>query len=332
MRELYSDITTSFTYQCSTHLHEKSTIPFINIDALREDIYDYTRMKTPIAFARDALFRERIVIVFTGFTLFALVVFTATSSRAIAQTSVWKYTFNSSGTLMEAGNVLDSTSPYYWLNSGGKFVIKDGIGMTLQGSLPSSDATRLLYAKMNPLDTENGYKPQNTLRLITRNSWKDVEESLKFKIIKTNLTDTPNRDSYSGVFVFGRYSDQYNLYYVGLRHDGQAVIKKKIQGTYHTLAEKQVYGDEANYNRLTNPNLLPSGEWMGLRATFENLADGSVRVKMYIDRNNTGAWELVTTAIDAGVGGAPLTHEGKAGVRTDFMDVHVDDFTLRPLY
>ena len=251
--------------------------------------------------------------------------------RASALTS-WRYTFNTDGTLLETGDAADSTSPYFWLNSGGKFIIKNGIGMTVQNALPASDDIRLAYAAMNPLDTANGYYPQNTLRLVTKSQWGNVEQSVQFKIIKTNLTNTPNRDGYSGVFLMGRYTDQYNLYYVGVRQDGQAVIKKKINGTYYTLAEKQIFGDQSTYNKWSNPDLMSEGKWMGLRSAIDNLADGSVRIRMYIDLNNTGEWSYVMTTMDSGVGGAPFTKPGKIGIRTDFMDVQFDTLEVQSLY
>ncbi len=259
--------------------------------------------------------------------LFALfcIVFTPISSYA----AVFLYTFNTSGTLLEAGSSNESTSPYFWLNSGGKFLIKDGYGMTHQGPLASNDPTRLLYARMNPLDTGGGYYPQNTIRLITKSVWTNAEVSMGFKITKTNLTDTPNRDGYSGVFIMGRYIDQYNLYYVGVRHDGQAVIKKKINGTYYTLAEKQLFGTQSSYDKWNKPNLIPGLQWMQMRARFENLANGSVRITMYLDTTNTGTYSTIISTIDSGTGGAPLVGSGKIGIRTDFMDVQFENYRIQ---
>ena len=268
------------------------------------------------------------------FIALCAVLFTPFSSYAVAAapvTSPFRYTFNASGTLMEAGSMGESSSPYFWVNSGGKLPISGGVGMTVQGSLPVVDTTRQLYAKMNSLDTANGTNPQNTFRLVTRSEWGNSQETVKFKITKTNLADTPNRDGYSGIFLFGRYEDQYNLYYAGIRQDGQAVIKKKIDGTYYTLGEKQLFGSQDDYDRWTNANLIPEGKWMAIRARYENLAGGSVRVRLYIDTNNSGAFTEVLSVTDAGTGGAPLSGKGYAGIRTDYMDVQFDDFDLRNL-
>lgn len=307
-------------------VHEKSITPFINIVGNNEDEYDYPRMEhsprarvLSIASRKAALFN----IIFIGLLFFIVL-----SPIASAQTTLWSYTFNVNGTLLEAGSMNESSSPYFWLNSGGKMVFKNGVGV-IEGPLSSIDPTRLMYASMNPLDTSNGYYPHNTLRLVAKQSWGNIDESIKFKIIKTNMTDTPNRDGYSGAFLFGRYKDSNNLYYVGIRHDGQAVIKKKINGTYYTLAEKQVFGLQDQYNRTSNPNLMPHGQWMRLRASFENLSDGSVRIKMYLDKTGSGAYANILTTTDKGTGGAAITASGKAGVRTDFMDMQFDDFVIR---
>lgn len=276
---------------------------------------------------------HRIAALFIAMTA-VIAVFMPTSSHAVSAanvTSPFRYTFNQSGTLMEAGSMSESSSPYFWVNSGGKMELKNGLGMTVQGSLPVVDATRQLYAKMNSLDTANGTMPQNTFRLVTRSQWSSAQESVKFRITKTNLTDTPNRDGYSGIFLFGRYSDQYNLYYAGIRQDGEAVIKKKIGGTYHTLGEKQVFGEQADYDRWSNPNLMPANTWMGIRAKYENLADGSVRIQLYLDKNNSGNFTQILSVIDSGTGGAPFTNKGYAGIRTDYMDVQFEDFDLRNL-
>jgi hypothetical protein len=276
--------------------------------------------------------RGIIVIVFLALACAVFMPFSSAKAIAVAVVpSTFLYTFNSEGTLMEAGSSGETSSPYFWLNSGGKLLIKNGLGMTVQGALASNDATRLLYSSMNPLDTGNGYYPQNTLRLVTRSRWANSQESVQFKIVKTDVTNTPNRDGYSGVFLMGRYKDQYNLYYAGIRQDGQAVIKKKINGTYYTLGYTQVFGRQEAYDRTTNPNLMPQGKWMGLRATFINQADGSVKITMYLDPENDDVYAQTLSVVDKGTGGAPFTAAGYAGVRGDFMDLQFDNLELKKM-
>lgn len=250
----------------------------------------------------------------------------AVAAPAALVPSPFVFSFNSPGTLYEAGKAGESSSPYFWLNSGAKLVIANGIGRTQFSALPSIDPWRLMYNSMNPLDTGKGYYPQNTLRLVTRSSWTDLEVGVRFRIGKTNLTDTPNRDGYSGIFLMGRYVDQYNLYYAGIRHDGTAVIKKKINGTYYTLATTQIFGAEGTYDKWSNPNLLPQNKWLGMKARFTNQSDGLVKIQLIIDRENDGKWVPILSATDTSTGGAPLRNSGLTGLRTDFMDVEFDDF------
>lgn len=239
------------------------------------------------------------------------------------------YTFNKDGTLFETGKVKDSSSPYFWVTSGGELQIKGGVGKTIQNQLSADDRVRLIYKAMNPLDTAEGYTPQNTFRMVTKATWGNVDETILFRIAKTNLTNTPNRDGYSGIFLMGRYRDANNLYYVGIRHDGQAVIKKKINGAYHTLGHTQAFGEQSQYHKWSKPNLLPQNQWVGLRARFENLANGSVRIRMYLDAKNSGAFKEIVTVTDAGIGGPAHTGNGSGGIRTDFMDVEFDNYDVR---
>lgn len=252
-----------------------------------------------------------------------------TPMRAVGSSFV--YTFNVPGTLLASTASEKSTSPYLWLRSGAKLNIQNGIGETIQGALLKNDPERIEYARVNPLDTANGYYPQNTFRLLTRSGWKNTESTIHFKIVKTNLTATPNRDDYSGIFIEGRYSDQYNLYYLGVRQDGLAVIKKKINGVYYTLAYTQVFGSYKDYEKNGDANLLPEGKWMAIRSHIETRADGSVQLELYLDKNNSGTWTKVVTAVDRGEHGSPLTKGTLMGLRTDYMDMQFDNWEIREL-
>lgn len=255
---------------------------------------------------------------------------TTTTSTTGTKAS-FHYYFKVNGALEEKGSMSESSSPYFWLNSGGRMLIEDGIGKTVQGKLPATDYWRTLYGRTNPLDTDNGYHPQNLLRLITKSKWDSFEQSIKFKIQATNLTDTPNRGGWSGVLMMSRYQDGYNLYYAGVRMDGTAVIKKKYKGVYYTLASGSAFKSATSYNKETNPNLIPQGTWMGMKTTTVTNADGSVVVKLFIDRNNSGTWEQLITATDKpGVNGSGVvTGPAYAGIRTDYMDVVFDDYDLK---
>ncbi len=237
------------------------------------------------------------------------------------------YGLRSSAVITETGSMAESTNSSWWVNSGAYFNIANGTGQTTQGNLPQNDPWRVLYGKNNPLDTDNGYHPQNLLRLLTKSTWKNMEQTGYFKISKYNVSDSGNRDAHNGILFFNRYKDGNNLYYTGLRVDGRAIIKKKVNGTYYTLASVPVFS--GTYNRSTNPNLLPTNSWIGLRSVVTDTADGKVSIKVYADKAGNGIWQLVAEAIDDGLKyGAVIRDKAYAGIRTDFMDVSLKDYSV----
>ncbi len=245
--------------------------------------------------------------------------------------SPFSYNFTIDGSLQEAGSLGSSNSPYWWVSSGGYMNMNSGRGWTVQGSLPDSNSWRLLYNNNNPLDTDNGYHPQNIFRLVTKQTtWKNINQQAYFKITKDNLSASPNRNQSNGLLFFNRYIDQYNLYYTGIRRDGSAVIKKKQNGTYYTLS--QPFGIfPGTYNAVTSPNLLPLNTWLGLKSEVTTLVDGSVSIKLYMDKNWNNNWKLIAEAIDNGKYGAPILQGGSGGIRTDFMDVMFDQYKLEEI-
>lgn len=232
--------------------------------------------------------------------------------------------FSTSYTLEETGAATESTSSQWWLNSGGYFY-SDGVGngMTVQGSLQTNDPWRVLYARDNPVDTDNGYHPQNIFRLVTQGQWQNPIQQAYFTITAQNLSASSERDAWSGILLFNRYQDGNTLYYTGLRVDGTAIIKSKKNGTYTTLAQVPVYSGV--YNRTTNPTLLPQNSPIGLRSMVSTNPDNTVSIKLYVDKNNSGTWTLAASAIDAV---NPILNTGHAGIRTDFMDVKIANYSI----
>jgi len=242
--------------------------------------------------------------------------------------SPFVFHFEDRKTVEETRNMDRSSSAYWWVNSGGRLNIAGGMGSTVQGKLPASSRWRLAYSLQNPTDTDNGYHPQNIFRLVSRSKWKDFEQSAYFMITWDNLSKSRNRNESNGLFLFSRYLDGDNLYYVGLRVDGTAVIKKKVKGTYHTLAQAAIF--PGSYERDKKPNLLPHKRWIGVKSGLKTNADDTVSIKMYLDVGKTGEWTPVLEAVDDGArGGKPILKEGHAGIRTDFMDVRFDDWTAK---
>jgi len=247
-------------------------------------------------------------------------------SAAATVSSPFVYTWNSSGTVYEAGSMNQSSSPYWWVNSGAKLIIAGGVGQTVQGDLPTLDTWRTTYALSNPVDTDNGYHPQNIFRLMTRSSWDNVRVTMPFKIVRDNLSSSPNRNQSNGILFMTRSSqDGRTVYYAGIRVDGIAVIKKKYNGSYYTMAQKKIF--DGTYSIAassgSSQNLLPHDEWLNLRNETVTNADGSVSVRLYLQRQGEATWTKVLEARDSGTFGGtpPITGKRFVGVRTDFMDV-----------
>lgn len=230
-------------------------------------------------------------------------------------------------TLQESGSPSGSTNNNWWLNSGAYFSVVNGIGRTVQGELSSSDKWRELYNKNNPLDTDGGYHPQNIFRLVTKTAYQNIEQSGYFKINRTVMSSSPNRAGHNGLLFFNRYIDGDNLYYTGIRVDGRAIIKKKQNGNYYTLASSKIL--PGTYDTNINPNLLPENKWIGIKSVIENNPDGSVNIRVYADMQQNGTWSLVAQARDDNSSnGTPIAQSGRAGIRTDFMDVEFKDYSI----
>jgi hypothetical protein len=236
-------------------------------------------------------------------------------------------TFDDWGVLDDASSIDASESNDWWLNSGGAFIRQNGVGSTLQGESSPNTKWQLDYASYNPNDTANGAHPQNIFRLITRSSWQNIRQEVDFRIVDYHADDSPHRNDSNGVLLFSRYQDSDDLYYAGVRVDGAAVIKKKINGEYHELAYQNAF--PGVYDLQTNPNLIPTNTWMGLRTDTVTLPDGRVDIKVYLDRQNTGSWQLIAEAVDDDTKYGPqLTEPGHAGIRTDFMDAEFDNYRI----
>ena len=249
----------------------------------------------------------------------------ASAALAILVSSPFTYNFTTDGSLVEAPSEGQSTSGYWWVNSGARMYLVDGVGKTVTGSLPDNDYWRKLYSSSNPTDTDNGYHPQNIFRLVGRSSWENFRQEAYFKIAKDNLSNSSNRNASNGILFFNRYKDGNNLYYTGLRVDGYAIIKKKINGTYATLAQVKVF--PGTYNRDSNPDLMPKNTVIGLRSEVSTV-DGKVSIKVYTDIGQTGVWKLVAQAVDDGTKGPVIKGAGFGGIRTDFMDVSFDQYKI----
>lgn len=227
----------------------------------------------------------------------------------------------------ETGRRSESASRNWWVNSGGRMVVSGGTAKTIVGDLSEGDRWRKEYTATNPEDTDNGLHPQNIFRLVGQKNFKNFSQEVYFRIKKMNLSDSENRNESNGFLLFNRYQDGNNLYYTGLRVDGYAVIKKKVNGKYYTMAEKKIFADD--YDRESHPNLIPIGRWLGVRAVVQSRKNGDVEIDLYWkNRKNTKKWKLVAQAVDNGKEGARIRNAGYGGIRTDFMDVEFDNYKI----
>ncbi len=261
---------------------------------------------------------------------FAVAIFIVPEAKINAST--FYETFRNKCSLSESESMEKSPSSDWWVNSGGQMKCKKGVGWTVQKSLSSGSKWRKLYKKTNSEDTDKGKHPQNIFRLVTKSDWQNFSQEASFKIKKFNLSDSPNRNESNGILLMSRYQDGDNLYYAGVRVDGYAVIKKKINGEYYTLAYNR-YFSKKEYSRKSKSrsHLLPKNKWIGLRTEIRNIDGGKAEIKLYIKKKKK--WVLAAAAVDepGKYGGDVLTGEGYAGIRTDFMDVEFDKFRIEDL-
>lgn len=238
-------------------------------------------------------------------------------------------TFGDTLKIAETGKMMDSSSSFWWVNSGAFLIQENGVGRTLRGNLPETSPWRIKYYNYNASETDDGYHPQNIFRLVTRSKWLNFQQEATFQINKYILSADEHRSASNGILLFNRYQDGNNLYYTGLRVDGAAVIKKKINGNYFTMAYNKI-ATSTVYNRDTNPNLLPIKQKIKLRSELVNLDSTRVSIKLFIMMPGETTWKLAAETIDDGkkYGGASIMTTGYAGIRTDFMDAEFDNYRI----
>lgn len=263
-------------------------------------------------------------------TALVLIIIAPNTSHAIAAlslSSLWNYSYSVDGTLKETGSMNETSSPYWWLNSGGYMTLKNGRGMTAQGTVPTSNVWRQAYNASNSLDTDGGTHPQNLFRLVSRSQWNNVAVESQYKIIRDNFSSSPNRNASNGLLLMSRYRDDgQTLYYAGIRVDGTAVIKKKYNGTYTTLAQKKIFNGA--YVDGDTVNLIPHNSWITLRSETDTNSDGSVTVRLLMKKVGETSFTKLLEAKDAS---SPITGAGYTGIRTDFMDVEFDNFKAQAI-
>lgn len=153
-----------------------------------------------------------------------------------------------------------------------------------------------------------------------------------------SLNCNTNDSCWYGTHIWLRHVNQYNLYYASIqRADGKVVIKRKVpcgsdnSGTYFALSSYI-------------PNDWSIGNWKRYSATIGTNADGSVTIKLY-DEDKSATVPVVEGTDQGGTNPnwssscttpgryasstyAPITQAGSAGVRGDYANFNLDDFTV----
>lgn len=277
------------------------------------------------------MFKSKFALIFAIVLLFGLaILYTYTRQREAAKdTDDWREgkVLNPLSTDVRVQETAREDAPKtgWWLNSGGTFSVINQVGETIQADLSPSDKWAVAYASSNPLDTDRGIHPQNIFRLIYRNQWQDYSQESCFLVNRYNLSQSENRNQSNGFFFLNRYQDGDNLYYTGLRVDGDLVIKKKQKGIYTTLGTKKIL--DGIYNRTSNPNLIPLERWLGLKTRVLNINNG-VNIELLSDPNCRGEWSSQLRIDDAN---DPILAPGDLGIRSDFMDLKFKDYRLTEL-
>lgn len=237
-----------------------------------------------------------------------------------------KCSYFNKGILEEAADLNLSKDKCWWLDSGAFFSVTGGVGQTLQGDSVENSFWQLQYAKNNPEDTNNGARPQNIFRLVNRNKWINNTQEVLFKINKYDQSKSKNRNESNGVLLMSRYLDGDNLYYAGIRVDGMAVIKKKTNGVYTTLATAPF----EEIKNINSSNLLPINKWIGEKLITENQKDGSVNLKFFVNFGDSEDWKLLLEVTDTlhMSGSPPFTGPGHVGIRSDFVDAEFSNFVV----
>jgi hypothetical protein len=153
-----------------------------------------------------------------------------------------------------------------------------------------------------------------------RRDFTDVRVAFRLNIAHQTSTAYTPESSYDGVHIWLRHKSQYELYAASVaRRDGMVLIKKKCAGgpvnggTYYTLGA-EVPGAPIVRNK-----------WRQVSATVRNNPGGSVTVVLYVEGR------AMVSAVDTGVGCAPIRAGAPIGIRGDNTRFRFTDVTVTGL-
>ena len=153
-----------------------------------------------------------------------------------------------------------------------------------------------------------------------RTGFADVRVAFQLAIAYQTSTSYTPESSYDGVHIWLRHKSQYELYAASVaRRDGMVLIKKKCRGgpvnggTYYTLGA-EVPGAPIVLNK-----------WRRMSATVRNNPGGSVTVVLSV------GGRAMVSAVDTGVGCAPIRAGAPVGIRGDNTRFRFTDVTVTRL-
>lgn len=241
------------------------------------------------------------------------------SAAAALVGPTFTYHFTSQAVVNETATMATSSSPYFWVASGGQFII------TNVANIPNPDllsAGIYLGATIQgpSAATVTAYQ-QNDFRLIERFMRTNIMQEVHFNLRHINMAETPSRDADKGIFVYARYYDVSNHYYAGITLDGRAVIRIVTNGVMKTLASTPLYMADGGYDRDTNPNVIPGKKWIGL-STHADLVGGKMHLSLDVGSIDSGRWiwgAMFTSIVDSN---PPVVLRGPCygGIRSDYFD------------
>ena len=219
--------------------------------------------------------------------------------------------YSGNGDIVEESPAIENTHAIWWLQSGGYIENIDGVWRSIQGELSSHDKWRKIYLRKNPLDSDNGYRPQNILRLFSDQGFLAPEQDVSIHITRDNISESPNRNASSGIFLISKFLDQDNFYLAGITRDGTAVVKKKLNGKYIILAENKIM------------ETFPESMTISLKCSLHH-AGSALTIRLYGKLDGGGDWQLLADAVD----NSPHGGKGLAGLRSDFFDTEFSEYQI----
>ena len=180
------------------------------------------------------------------------------------------------------------------------------------------------------------------------NDWKNIEMTGYFKINSFTNSETNGAAHIELVARGGKNTNDKTLinglqercesttYHSNIYETGRVKFEKDLEHT-----QGYTTNDKEKLNATKKPII---GKWIGIKAVFYNLPDGSVRLEQFIDENSNNNWHRVLLYTDNGHwgGGYPecggldtqvITWGGPIAIyRWDNIDdMNVKDFSVREI-